>query len=189
MKTKTRAIISIVVTVLIAIWGIVGYSSGDYDMAFFGIRISPVIFAIMIVVFIVIDVFSIKKAIEDEKSLAQRSAASQQRMAASVPLATPCRVAITRTASLVGAAMAVRVTLNGVEVGLLKNNQTLEFPTSYSENELVVIYNADGTTNSISFTAQPGGFVHVTLKYTGALLAVDQNIGTPSPIGNPPPLS
>lgn len=189
MKPKTRAIISIVVTVLIAIWGIVSYSSGDYDMAFFGIRISPVIFAIMIVVFIVIDVFSIKNAIDSEKFLAKRAAASQQRVAASVPLTAPCRVAITRTASLVGAAMAVRVSLNGVEVGLLKNDRTLEFPTSYSENELAVVFNADGVTKLVTFSAQPGGFVHITLKYTGALLTVDQNIGASNPAGAPPPLS
>jgi hypothetical protein len=90
----------------------------------------------------------------------------------SAPLETPCNVSITRLPSMLGAAMGVEVFLNGAEMGILQNGKTLDFTTDNSFNELTVKYRADGATNSVTFNAESGGSVRISLKYSGAVLSV-----------------
>jgi hypothetical protein len=90
----------------------------------------------------------------------------------SVPLEMPCNVSITRLPSMIGAAMGVDVFLNSAEMGILQNGKTLDFTTDNSFNELIVKYRADGSTNSVTFIAESGGSVRITLKYSGAILSV-----------------
>jgi hypothetical protein len=90
----------------------------------------------------------------------------------STPLETPCNVSITRLPGMIGAAMGVDVFLNGAEIGNLQNGKTLDFATKNSANELTVKYRADGSTNSLTFNAESGGSVRITLKYSGAILSV-----------------
>lgn len=90
----------------------------------------------------------------------------------SAPLVTPCTVSITRLPSMLGAAMGVDVFLNDAEMGILQNGKTLDLTTGNSFNELTVKYRADGSTNSLTFNAESGGSVHITLKYSGAVLTV-----------------
>jgi hypothetical protein len=84
----------------------------------------------------------------------------------------PCNVSITRLPSMIGAAMGVDVFLNSAEMGILQNGKTLDFTTENSFNELIVKYRADGSTNSVTFIAESGGSVRITLKYSGAILSV-----------------
>lgn len=120
------------------------------------------------------------RALEDE-DLRQTARVALMRMPDGVQgppseaerLEAPCTVSITRPRSVLGAIVDVRVLLNGAEIGTLGNGETLDFTTEHSINELTVKYDADNTTSSITFDAEPGGSVHITLKYSGARLTID----------------
>jgi len=176
MKSKSRAIWSLVFTIIIAIYGIIVYSDNG-TMAFFGIiNLSPFVFFLLILVWLVVDIFAIRNAGKQAKELEEKNLNLQEKVSQFQPterLEQPCTLAITRTSSMLGAAMGVTVFLNGTEVGVLKNGQTLNFTTVYANNDLTVVTNADNVTRSLTFPATPGGFVHFTFKYSGAILTQD----------------
>lgn len=87
----------------------------------------------------------------------------------------PSNVSITRSKSFVGAIMDVHVFLNNEEVGKLKNGATLDFTTSYALNEITVVYDADNTTRTIRFKAQPGGSVKINLDYAAGKLKLKKD--------------
>ena len=82
---------------------------------------------------------------------------------------TPCQVTITRLSSMIGAFIAVRVLLNGIEVGTLKNGKTLEFQTFIATNEMSVLNPADNTKKSINFIAASEGSVRITFKISRSI--------------------
>ena len=172
--SKTGAILGCVVTALLAAFGLATYSGGRGTMEWFGVRLSPVAFIIVIVIFAVFDFFNVRAAFSAEKKFRQTQQELEARAAeiaaASRPLDRPCRIQVTRRASAIGAAMGVEVYLNGRMQDLLKNGQTVTMETSVEDNLLTVHYKADNATRSEEFTAVPGGIIRYELKYSGAVL-------------------
>ena len=64
---KTRAILGIIVTVLIAIVGFSTYSGGNGYMTWFGIKLSSGAFMALVAAFVVFDVFAVKNAFGAQK--------------------------------------------------------------------------------------------------------------------------
>jgi hypothetical protein len=100
-----------------------------------------------------------------EKSPEEVAAAVEEKFANVPKLEAPCEVSITRTSSMLGAAMAVVVYLHDFEVGRLKNGKTLNFSTEYATNELKLYYQADGNLLTKTFTAAAGGSVCFEFNY------------------------
>lgn len=169
MNLKTRAILSVVATVVLTIFGLIIYQDGNYFEWFGIINISKGLFLGLMGIWIVVGIFGVVNAFKKEKALEEKSVIKQKQLSLQEQLESPCNVSITRTSSLLGAAMGVRVFLNDTEVGILKNAQTLSFTSQYAENELAVLY-SEGITKSMVFTAEPGENVSFTLKYSGAAL-------------------
>ena len=171
---KTWAVLGCIATVLIAVVGFSTYSNGSGYMTWFGIKLSQTGFTILVIAFAVFDFFNVKSAFgaqkKEEQAQEEMRVRAAEREKNSTPLSSPCKVALTRKSSMVGAAMGVDVYLNGVNEGVLKNGQTVMMSTTVSENELSLHYRADGTRKSVEFTAEPGGEVCYELKYTGAVL-------------------
>jgi len=61
------AVLGVIVTLVIAFIGITTYSSGYGYMTFFGIELSPGVFALLIAAFIVWDIFAIRGALKTRK--------------------------------------------------------------------------------------------------------------------------
>ena len=173
MKFKTRAVLSIIFTIIIGIIGVSSYMTSGY-MTFFGIELSIGWFLVLLTALIIYDIVLIKNATKNENQLTVNMADVQTQAITSTPLEKPSKVSITRLSSMVGAAMGVRTFLNGTEVGVLKNNQTLDLSTNVAENDITVQYIADGTTNSIKFNAESDGVIRISLKYSGAKLTIMQ---------------
>ena len=173
---KTRAILGIVATVLIAIVGISTYTSHDGYMTWFGIELSETAFYLLLAAFVVFDVFAVKAAFGAQKKEEQNQVAVRERIAekneSAEKLDSPCNVTLTRLSSMVGCAMGVQVYLNGEYQDVVKNGKSVTMRTNLRYNELSVHYNADNAARSIEFEARPGGDVQIELKYTGAKLTV-----------------
>ncbi len=174
---KFSAVFSSIITVMLAIWGISVYtnSRGGY-MTFFGTKMSPVGFAVLILVLAAIDIFYLKRAFGAEKIVAKTQTSSKERvMARNANLGTlevPCAVNLTRLSSMVGAAVGVEVYLNGDLMGVVKSGGTVNMMTGLRFNEVSVFYKADNTQRTIEFEAVPGGNIQINLKYTGAVLTI-----------------
>lgn len=170
---KTYAILGLIVTIIIAVIGFSGYSDGSRYMTWFGIELSQTGFLVLVLAFAVFDIFSLKSAFGADKAAEKQQSEALDKAKDAAPLTgEPCEVALTRLPSALGCAMGVRVYLNGQEQEVLKNGQTVRMTTPLAENGLTVRYNADGVSRSINFTAEPGGHVRITLKYTGAVLTI-----------------
>lgn len=171
MNAKTRAVLSILFTIVIAIVGISSYSSGGGYMTFFGISLSSGMFFLLIAVLVVIDVFSVINAFKAEKVIEEQITQDEKVFTEEKEaLETPCAVSITRLSSMVGAVNKVNVFLNGNQVGVLKNGQTLETTTQFRQNKVMVIFTNDNLTRAIEFDAESNGHVHITLNYVKGLL-------------------
>lgn len=170
---KFYAIIQAIATIFIAIVGFQGYSDGSHVMTWLGIRLSETGFMVLLLALVVFDIFSLKSAFGADKAAEKAQEESLNKAREATPLTgEPCEVTLTRLSSAIGSAMGVRVYLNGQEQEVLKNGKTVRMSTQLAENELTVRYNADGGSRSINFTAEPGGQVRITLKYTGAVLTI-----------------
>ena len=173
---KTRAILGIIVTVLIAIVGFSTYSGGNGYMTWFGIKLSSGAFMALVAAFVVFDVFAVKNAFGAQKKEEQAQTAIKERIAEqnadAEKLDSPCNVTLTRLSSMVGCAMGVQVYLNGEYQDVVKNGKSVHMQTNLKFNELSVHYNADNAARSIEFEARPGGNVEIELTYTGAKLTV-----------------
>lgn len=178
---KFTAVLGIVVTLALAFIGFSGYSSGSYSMVFWGIELSRAGFLALILAFVAYDIFAIKGAFGKDKVVEKMSVASQEKAREAEKLeGAPCTVSLTRFSGAMGAAMGVRVFLNGVEQETLRNGRTVLMQTELARNELAVSYNADNTTRSITFDAKPGGNVRITLKYVGAVLTIQEDADKPT---------
>lgn len=90
-----------------------------------------------------------------------------------IDLETPCKVSITRLLSNIGEFRVVRVFLNGVEKGILKNGEMLDFTTFYSANELIVeTTHGKNPVISIKFIATSGGYVNICLDFANDVLRI-----------------
>lgn len=173
---KAYAIFGCVATVIIAAVGLSGYSAGTRYITWFGIQLSQGGFIALLFGFAVLDFFAVKKAfgadmkVEEAQSAALARAKDAERLEGE-----PCRVTLTRLPSAIGSAMGVRVFLNGVEQETLRNGKTIVMQTGLAKNELQVLYNADGAGRTLQFDAEPGGSLRVTLKYTGAVLTLQDS--------------
>jgi len=180
---KFWAVLGVAVTVVIAVVGFSGYASGEYSMAWLGIELSQGGFFVLVLAFAVFDIFALKGAFGAEKAVEKMREEALERTRDAERLDDPCKVYLTRFSAAVGAAMGVRVFLNGVEQPVLKSGKTIEMTTELVKNELMVRYNADNVTRSIQFDAKPGGSVRITLKYAGAVLKLQE--GERAPVGKP----
>ena len=98
--------LSILITVAVALWGISTYSSGNGYMTFLGIELSPAMFAVLIGLFIIWDVWSITSAKKQkekaaaEQTLARKEAAAEQaRIDAGEAPEVTANIAVTRKKS------------------------------------------------------------------------------------------
>lgn len=174
MNAKTRAILSVLFTIFIAIVGFSNYSSGSGYMTFFGIELSSGMFFLLIAVFVIFDIISIVNAFKADKQIQEEVAQDVQAFSEDKEaLEAPCSVSITRLSSMLGAANKVNAVLNGVEVGTLKNGQTLETTTSFRQNKLLMVFTNDNQTRSLEFEAESNGHVRITLNYAKGLLYLD----------------
>lgn len=174
---KTQAILTTLFTIVLTIVGFSGYSDGSLYISYFGIRLSQGAFMALVGVFVVIDIFTLKSAFKKDKTADELQSKAQNK-AQHAPLleGAPCTVSLTRLPSAIGAAMGVRVFLNGAEQELLKNGKTIRMQTKLAENELMVHYKADNTTRTLPFQAKAGAQVRITLKYTGGVLALQDDV-------------
>jgi len=170
---KFQAILWTLATIIIAIAGFAGYSDGSHYMTWFGIELSKNGFIGLILVFVVIDFFTLKNAFGKDKFVEEMKDKAMETVSVSGEMDIPCTVLLTRPGSILGAAMGVRVFLNGVEQEVLKNGKTVEMQTRLIQNELVARSNADDKVYTIPFDAQPGGNVHITFNYNKGQLTID----------------
>jgi len=138
MKAKTRAILSILITIVLAIIGFSGYSSGDSYMTFLGIRLSHGAFFALIGAFLIFDIIAIVNASKTEEQIEEQVTQDEEAFSTGEELETPSSVFITRNKGLWGAANKVTVFLNGKQIGLLKNGKTLNAKTSYQDNKIML---------------------------------------------------
>ena len=175
---KFQAILFTLVTVVIAIVGFSGYSDGSHYIEWFGIELSKNWFLIFILVFAVIDFFTLKSAFGKDKFIEEMKDKALQTGSLASEMENPCTISLTRPGNILGAAMGVRVFLNSVEQEVLKNGSTIFMKTELIHNELTVRYNADDAVRSINFDATPGGNVNITLKYVGAKLIIEDEMSS-----------
>lgn len=176
---KSQAIFSILFTIALAVLGFSGYSDGSRYITYLGIRLSQAMFTVLIGVFVVIDIFALKSAFGKDKAAEELQSEAQTKAYDAPRLeGAPCGISLTRLPGAIGAAMGVRVFLNGVEKELLKNGKTIQMQTYLAENELMVRYNADNATRTIAFQAKPGGQVRITLNYMKGVLAVQDDLAS-----------
>ena len=181
---KAWAIIGCIVTVVIALVGFSGYSAGTHYMTWMGIKLSQGGFIALICAFVLMDIISLKNAFGADKRAQQEQIEAQERAREAQPLeGGSCTVYLTRTSSVAGAAMGVRVFLNGEEQEVLKNGQTIVMQTAVARNELTLRYNAGDLVRKLEFDAEPGGTVHAVLQYNRAVLSLRE--GDPQAVGEP----
>ena len=171
MKPKTRAALGVLLTIAFGLIGASAYSSGY--MTFFGFRLAPSVFFGLIVVWLVVGIINLMNVSKAEDRIEEEAVIAEAHLEELPSIEVPCQVSITRLRSALGAAMGVRVFLNGVAVGILKSGTTLEFTTPYASNVLKLVYDADMSEKSVDFAAESGGRVRITLKYSGAVLTVE----------------
>lgn len=170
---KVYAIIGCIFTVVIAVAGLSGYSAGTHYMTWFGIKLSQGGFLAVVALFVALDIISLKNAFGAEKRTQEMQREAQTRAADAPALeGAPCTVYLTRLPSAAGAAVGVRVFLNGAEQEVLKNGKTIAMQTSLAQNELMVMYTGDVPARTLQFEAEAGGEMRITLKYMGAVLTV-----------------
>lgn len=174
-KSKIGSILWTIITIILAIVGFSGYASGDRYMEWFGIRLSETGFTVLILVFLAIDIMSIYSSFKGQKKQQQTQLENLSNFQARTDLEqlqVPCTVNVTRGSSMMGAVMSCPVYLNYIQVGVLKNGQTITFNTNLKENVLTINYDAGGSIKPFPFTAYPGGNLHIDFKYTGAKLSL-----------------
>jgi hypothetical protein len=180
---KSSAYFGFIITAIIAVYGIAVYSSGDYYIKWFGIRLSGGGFAVLICAFILYDIIafvSSRKAAQKKDQTRQETLDSAAQLAASAEqLDVPCDISITRKASAAAKAATAEVFLNGKSGGFLTNGGTLTFQTSASKNRLTVCYQNNLIIKSIDFDAASGGKVQLSFDCNMAKLAIvtDAEVG------------
>lgn len=159
---------SILITVAIAIWGISTYSSGNGYMTFLGIELSPVMFALLIALFLVWDVYSIKamrkKKEQDalQQEDAQRKAREEQaKIDAGEAPEVSATLVVTRKKYALGCAVPAEIRLNGLSVGSLKNGESMTVKTRCKSNELT---NSFAGAKPLRFTVEDGATANIFLK-------------------------
>jgi hypothetical protein len=113
-----------------------------------------------------------------------------------VPLARPIKLKIIPKVNLAGLWAKFRIYLNGQDLGEIKNRQTLETETSFSQNVLVVMNAAGLEQRPIFFQVKPGEEAaiafdrnwivpelgdNIVILNECALMSVDQNEDSPDP--------
>ena len=98
----------------------------------------------------------------EEKDI--QSAPKKIQSAPTETLSEPCVIHLKRTKNLMGAARKVQVFLNGIEQGLLKNNQTIVIQTDRVKN-LLQIKQGDVESAILRFDATIGGEIHIDYHY------------------------
>ncbi|MDR0699015.1 MAG: hypothetical protein LBG28_07340 [Tannerella sp.] len=162
---KFNAIAWALFTVFIAIVGFSGYNDGTHYMTWFGIELSETGFLLLIVVFSISDIFVLKNAFGKDKFIDEMKDKAAETFNKTNEMEIPCTVTLTRPGNIFGIAMGVRVFLNGIDQGILKNEETIILQTWLILNELIVRFNADDVVSSAKFNAAPGGNVHIILNY------------------------
>ncbi len=131
-------------------------------------------FFVLIAVFVVVDIISIVNAFKSNKQIQAEVTQDEKAFTEErEQLELPCTVSFTRLSSMVGAANKVKVVLNGEEIGILKNGQTLETKTPFRQNKVLMIFTNDNQTRALEFTAESIGKVHISLNYPKGLLYLD----------------
>ncbi|MDR1221956.1 MAG: hypothetical protein LBL07_03635 [Tannerella sp.] len=176
---KFQAIAWALFTVFIAIIGFSGYSDGSSYMEWFGMKLSETEFLWLIVAFVVSDIFVLvaafrKSGFAEDKFVENMKMNAEQIAAESTELEAPCAVLLKRTSNLIGAALGVRVFLNGVEQGVLKNGNMIMMQTVLDHNELTVRYNGNDSVRTLNFDAKSGGYVRIKLKYIKVQLTIEK---------------
>lgn len=176
---KTSSIVSIIIILCITFLGLSLYKEGTHYMTYFGIRLSKGAFLALMGVFLLLNIFSLKKTQKTEKTFMESREESFSKASDAEKIeGEPCRITLTRLPCVIGMAMGVRVFLNGIEQPVLKNGKSISMQTNIRHNELQISYNADGANRSLNFEATPGGHIRITLKYIGAQLSIDNSAGT-----------
>ncbi len=171
---KFQAVLGTIITLGIGVVGLNVYQGGTHVMTWFGIRLNQVAFIGLFALFLVIDIFALKNAFGAQASFSVAERPETQALRDQPAMQSAGQISITRTKSMLGAAMGVRVFLNGVEQGVLKNGKTLTFPTYVEQNELLVHYDADHAERTAQFRVTPGGHAKLQLKYNGARLTLEE---------------
>ncbi len=172
MNAKTRAILSTLFTIVLAIIGFSQYSSGYGYMTFFGIELSRGVFFVLIGAFIVFDIIAFVNASKTEEQIEEQVSQDEETFSTAEELSDPCSVSLTRNKNLMGAAIKSTVYLNGNQLGQLKNGQTLEFETKSKNNKLMIVNNKDNMSRAIEFEAEPGGEVNINFNYVKGELSI-----------------
>lgn len=164
---KFRSIVWCIVTVILAMVGISGYSSGEYTMTFFGIHLSKGGFTVLIIVFLITDVLAIYNAFTADK---RKETEQQQKLEEfhqtiqNEQLPAPCLVYVTRESKVVGAAIAFNVYLNYMNAGVLKNGKTIQFYASLKNNVLTGDSSNGPVRDPFYFEAVPGGTLYINFN-------------------------
>jgi hypothetical protein len=166
---KLRSIVWCLVTVILAMVGISGYSSGEYTMTFFGIHLSKGGFIVLIIVFLITDVLALYNAFTSDKRKDEEQQKKLEEFHQNVQneqLPAPCLVYVTRESKVLGAAIAFNVYLNYMKAGVLKNGQTIQFYASLKNNVLTGDSSNGQVREPFCFEAAPGGTLYINYNST-----------------------
>lgn len=186
MRHRVYAVLGMVMTIILACVGGYGYTSGEYIITFWGIALSQFVFWLLVLalagrfVYLLANAFGKAKTGTDDVPAAIREVQRPAKEDGAEQLNEACEVVLTRFRSAVGAAMGVRVFLNGVEKGTIRNGGTLSMRAWRADCTLSVLYDADASTRSIRFAAKPGGCIRITLKYMGCVLTEQSEVERPA---------
>lgn len=120
-----------------------------------------------VVVFLIVAAIVIVKMIKKSAKtgdFGENLAATKESFLKSEMLDMPCKIRISRLASFAGAIRKAYVFLNGTQVGVLKNGESIDLTTSYQDNVLVVADEPDGSDRTMKpfrFSANSGGNVNI----------------------------
>jgi hypothetical protein len=173
MKNSHRknAIISLIFTVVFIIVGIVVYSSGYIILLFRFIPLSAPVFAILAILLLAYSIWQFISAKKEDEVQVQALEAQSTAASLQGQLTAPTTVTLTRQGKAIGAIYKLEVALNGQAIGKIKNKETITFVATVPENDLLVVYPPTGNSNSLHFTAAPGGTINIT-TYVNAQAAI-----------------
>lgn len=166
---KVRAILWTIITVIMALYGFGGYSSGNYYMTWLGIDLSRTGFTILILVFLAIDIFSLVSAFKISKKTQEVQQQSLKEFSQNPDLEmlpAPCTINVTRKPNMVGALIPFNLYINYTKIGELKNGKTLQFTTNVKNNVLTCDSSSGPGREPFYFEAVPGGNLFIEFKST-----------------------
>ncbi len=180
MGKKFSAIVWCLLTVVIAMQGFSGYSSGEYVMEWLGIRLSKGGFTILILVFLVIDILTLINAFTSDKRMATQQQQKKEEFQQTIQneqLAAPCLIMLHRPSNILGAAIGLKVFLNYEDLGVLKNGKTIQFYTHFKYNVLTGESNNNGPVREpFQFEAIPGGTLYINYKPSKNIFLWGENV-------------